>query len=123
VWSALAGMVATAFAFGISLSFNAYWTTLSYAAMLLGTMPSGFYYLKKTSQISNWVQLKACATPGLFALLMALTLILIRHLLPESLSVIARVGLQITCGTVFFIGLALIFDRQGIRDIKRYLVK
>jgi teichuronic acid exporter len=123
VWSALAGMIMTALAFGASLFFNSFWSTASYAAMLIGAMPSGLYFLKRISRISIEDQLKACLMPTLFATLMAIALIMLRHLLPESLPIILQLVILISFGVILFVSLASIFDRSGVREIKRYLIK
>ncbi len=116
----LAGVLATAAAFALSLPFGRDATLIAYAATLTGVVFGGRAFARSTG-IGALAQLAAGAKPILFALAMAGVVTWLR-LGPLAEAVPAlRLVATIAAGGIVFAGLALGLDRAGVRDVLRAL--
>ncbi len=116
------GLVATAAAFAAAAPFGPGWTTLAYAATLVGVIFGGPAFARQTG-ISLAAQLAAGRTPIVFALAMAAAVTALR-LGPLAGSPVAlRLGVEIAAGLAVFLGLALALDRPGLARLQRLLLR
>ena len=116
----VAGLVATAAAFALSLPFGQDATTLAYAATLTGVVFGGRVFARVTG-IGLAQQLSAGALPVLFAVAMATAVTMLRLGPLAGLAPLIRLILESAAGAAIFAGLALALDRAGLRDVIRAL--
>ena len=116
----IAGFVATAAAFVVSLPFGQDATTLAYAATLTGVVFGGRVFARVTG-IGAAAQLAAGARPIVFAAAMVVAVTALRLGPLAGLSPLVRLVLESGAGAAVFAGLALAFDRDGMRDVIRTL--
>ena len=116
----LAGLVATAAAFAVSLPFGAAATTFAYAATLTGVVFGGRVFATVTG-IGGLAQLAAGARPIGLAVIMVAVVTALRLSPLAGLAPLVRLIVESTAGAAIFAGLAVALDRPGVRDLVRTL--
>jgi hypothetical protein len=109
----IAGLVATACGFLLSLPFGIGWTNASYALTLVGVIFGGSAFARATG-IGARRQVAAFAVPFLFAMFSALAVVALRLGPLAGFAGLPRLLLASAAGGAIFAGLALLFDRDGL---------
>jgi O-antigen/teichoic acid export membrane protein len=109
----VAGLVATACGFVLSLPFGIAWTNASYALTLVGVIFGGSAFARATG-IGARRQVAAFATPFLLALGSAGSVVLLRLGPLADWSPLPRLLVAGSAGLALFTGLALLIDREGL---------
>lgn len=114
------GLAATVAAFALSLPFGADATTLAYTATLTGVIFGGRVFARVTG-IGGWAQLAPAARPIGFAVAMVAAVLALQAGPLAGLAPVLRLILASAAGGAVFAGLAVAFDREGVRDLVRTL--
>ncbi len=118
----IGGLVATAAAFALSLPFGVEWTTMAYAATLVGTIFGGAAFARATG-IGARMQVSAGLVPILFAGVMWAAVTALRLGPLADVPVAVRLTVEVGVGAIIFGGLALAFDRAAVERVQRLLLK
>lgn len=119
---ALAGLALTALAFVASLPFGADWTVLAYAVTLVGAIFGGTAFARATG-LGAGTQLRAPLVPILLALAMWAAVTALRLGPLATWPPAWRLPTEIAGGIVVFSTLALTFDRTGLKQMAKLLIR